>query len=302
MANGEWRPDPSGEHELRYFSEDGSPTGYAKDGGTVFHVDAHIEDNQVESQSEQPPLPQKRETFNTSDGSLAPTWRFPPPGERWGAFFEARRVKVVRTSFAQSKRPHLIGRAVVGTALLGPVGGLAGAATSKSESRNMVRTNRTNFDYGVLTFTDESLRFVSRRKSFSPMKAAERAVYGRLSSEFSLDYQAFLTVRFTPRHFGHVELSLTFKEPRPDEVFLLIGPNAKEARGEYNRAVNVRNEHISKEQTNRVTHANAERNRNNGKPSATMDVADEIRKLADLRDNGILTEDEFLAQKAKLLA
>jgi hypothetical protein len=31
-------------------------------------------------------------------------------------------------------------------------------------------------------------------------------------------------------------------------------------------------------------------------------IADELRKLAELRDIGVLTEDEFAAQKAKLLA
>jgi len=39
-------------------------------------------------------------------------------------------------------------------------------------------------------------------------------------------------------------------------------------------------------------------------PSAAqpVDVADELRKLAGLRDDGIITEDEFQEQKAKLLA
>ncbi len=32
------------------------------------------------------------------------------------------------------------------------------------------------------------------------------------------------------------------------------------------------------------------------------DIADQIRKLADLRDQGILTEKEFAAHRAKLLA
>ena len=32
-----------------------------------------------------------------------------------------------------------------------------------------------------------------------------------------------------------------------------------------------------------------------------VDVADQLRKLAELRDQGILSEDEFAAQKAKLL-
>jgi hypothetical protein len=35
-------------------------------------------------------------------------------------------------------------------------------------------------------------------------------------------------------------------------------------------------------------------------PSSEL-VADELRKLADLRDAGVLTDDEFAAQKAKLL-
>jgi hypothetical protein len=35
-----------------------------------------------------------------------------------------------------------------------------------------------------------------------------------------------------------------------------------------------------------------------GKP----DIADELTKLADLRDRGVLTDTEFATQKAKLLA
>lgn len=37
-------------------------------------------------------------------------------------------------------------------------------------------------------------------------------------------------------------------------------------------------------------------------PSSTMSVADELEKLAGLRDRGIITNEEFSAQKAKLLA
>ena len=36
-------------------------------------------------------------------------------------------------------------------------------------------------------------------------------------------------------------------------------------------------------------------------PEAAVDVADQLRKLAELRDQGILTDEEFAAQKAKLL-
>jgi hypothetical protein len=36
-------------------------------------------------------------------------------------------------------------------------------------------------------------------------------------------------------------------------------------------------------------------------PAAPLDVADQLRKLAELRDQGVLTEEEFAAQKAKLL-
>jgi hypothetical protein len=44
--------------------------------------------------------------------------------------------------------------------------------------------------------------------------------------------------------------------------------------------------------------------RTSGKPraEATASVADELVKLASLRDAGVLSEDEFAAQKAKLLS
>lgn len=39
-----------------------------------------------------------------------------------------------------------------------------------------------------------------------------------------------------------------------------------------------------------------------GAAPAAPDVADELTKLAGLRDRGVLTEEEFAAAKAKLLA
>jgi hypothetical protein len=36
-------------------------------------------------------------------------------------------------------------------------------------------------------------------------------------------------------------------------------------------------------------------------PAAPVDVADQLRRLADLRDTGVLTEEEFQAQKRRLL-
>jgi hypothetical protein len=37
-------------------------------------------------------------------------------------------------------------------------------------------------------------------------------------------------------------------------------------------------------------------------PAADNSVAEELRKLADLRSEGVLTEDEFAALKTKLLS
>jgi hypothetical protein len=36
-------------------------------------------------------------------------------------------------------------------------------------------------------------------------------------------------------------------------------------------------------------------------PAAQVDVVDQLKRFAELRDQGILTEEEFAAQKAKLL-
>jgi hypothetical protein len=45
----------------------------------------------------------------------------------------------------------------------------------------------------------------------------------------------------------------------------------------------------------------ADANVGGARPAAPLSVADELGKLAALRDAGVLSEDEFAAQKAKLL-
>jgi len=46
----------------------------------------------------------------------------------------------------------------------------------------------------------------------------------------------------------------------------------------------------------------AKRMNNSGGGSSSVDVADELAKLAKLKDQGILSEDEFAKAKAKLLS
>ena len=47
----------------------------------------------------------------------------------------------------------------------------------------------------------------------------------------------------------------------------------------------------------------ARTSRSGARPTGTtIDIADQLRKLGDLKQQGILTEEEFLAQKKKLLA
>ncbi|MDX1974484.1 MAG: PH domain-containing protein [Rickettsiales bacterium] len=46
----------------------------------------------------------------------------------------------------------------------------------------------------------------------------------------------------------------------------------------------------------------AARNKKDVKPAATVDIADQLERLAQLREKGHLTEEEFQSQKKKLLA
>ena len=51
-----------------------------------------------------------------------------------------------------------------------------------------------------------------------------------------------------------------------------------------------------------MRHGEVQSGASSAPPIATNDITDQLRKLAELRDVGILTEEEFSAKKAELLA
>ncbi len=59
--------------------------------------------------------------------------------------------------------------------------------------------------------------------------------------------------------------------------------------------------HVAQRQAARAQQGQAEAEPPVAPAADQGDVADQIKRFADLRDQGILTEEEFAAQKAKLL-
>ena len=154
-------------------------------------------------------------------------------GERAIVQYGARRLKVVETSFTQPGRKHVVGGAALGGVLAGPLGALGGAATSKAQPRNMVRTERKIVNNGALIFTDHRLLFVSSRKHFSPQ------------SHLTIKYGEVSRALFTTRQFLQVrrmQLTLTFKNLRPEETFIIDGTEIDDAMAYYNGIVRFHND------------------------------------------------------------
>ena len=153
-------------------------------------------------------------------------------GERAIVQYGARRLKVVETSSTQPGRKHVVARAALGGVLAGPLGALGGAATSKAQPRNMVRTERKIVNNGALIFTDHRLLFVGSRKHFSPQ------------SHLTIKYGEVSRALFTTRQFLQVRrmhLTLSFKNLRPEETFIIDGTEIDDAMAYYNGIVRFHN-------------------------------------------------------------
>ena len=91
-------------------------------------------------------------------------------GEKAYVEFPAKRRAIVTTTVQRTvektKKKGGITRAVVGGALLGPVGAVVGATTAKSKGNAVGYTenveNLNNIDEGVLLFTNQRLLFVGQ--------------------------------------------------------------------------------------------------------------------------------------------
>lgn len=119
------------------------------------------------------------------------------------AFLEltARRLasldSVIQETVGSSKKKHVVGRAIVGGALLGPLGAVAGAATagSKQTSTTTERTVSSNevVDSGQIIFTNKRFIFLGNNDSVISLPYAEIIAAGFSGNQVKLKYTGMLS-------------------------------------------------------------------------------------------------------------
>lgn len=185
----------------------------------------------------------------------------------------ARRMAFVDSTIQQtvgkSKKKGVVGRAVVGGVLLGPLGAVAGAATagSKQTATTTERTVSTNsaIDSGSIIFTNQRFIFTGNGEKVS-VPYSEMRITGFNGKIINVQYAGMLN----------------------GEHYEVFGDAVKDAKLYY--------EGITK-------HKVIEPRKTTPKAlPAQNSVADELTKLAKLKNDGILTQAEFDKKKSELLS
>lgn len=133
-------------------------------------------------------------------------------GERAFAVIPAKRFATVAKTTQVTKRKGVLGRAVVGGLLLGPLGALGGAATAGSQTNSTAKDASQQIDKGELTITNK--RFI-----FAGKEIASIAYDTVLKAEL----KHFLTYNFTIQYEGMLK----------GEYYQLSGDKAKDAQLYY---------------------------------------------------------------------
>jgi hypothetical protein len=310
MPEASWLPDPSGGHELRYWS--GSAwTEHVSDQGTA---------------SVEPPPP----------GLPAPPDLAPPPpappGQAWGsATASAAGGKVswkdrLKQVADQGKAMAEQGKQKIAeqqarrneqwandpnTLWFGESQNAATSAAGVSKARYRITRDRVWIESGLLGTRTESVPLWSIRDMDIRQAVWQRGkdigdVVLNLDDPAYGASQDMFSMTGAPEHgttSGQVVLD---NIENPHGVYDILAPLVSEAR--HKKTVERQSQYLH------VTPGMAAAGATYGAPppmaapapppaaAGSGDLVDQLRKLGELRDAGILTEEEFAAQKAKLLA
>lgn len=139
------------------------------------------------------------------------------PGEVAYASFPAKRMANVEThsqkTVGRSKKKGVVLRAVVGTMIASPIGGVVGAATAGSKSESVTTTEVSSelkqIDKGNLIFTNRRIVFVG-------------------AGVVSLPFAELIAVAFKNGLTG-ANVSMKYNGMMPNEHYLLSGAQAKDS-------------------------------------------------------------------------
>ena len=269
-----WQPDPFGRHEVRYWD------------GTAWT--AHVSDAGVTGTDEPIPSPE----------GTPPPPPPPPPASGGGGGWKDR----LKQAAEQGKQLAEKGKAALAeqqakqaeaaandpnTLWVGERKSAGTAAVGVSTTRYRITRDKIYVESGLLSSVSEQVPLwavldVDVRQSVlqRPKNIGDVAV--------------MIDVAQYPGHSGSSELLLDNIED-PFSVRDLLNQHVAEARAKKQMLT----------QTQYLQHSGpafgAQPTPATTAASSPVDVADQLRKLAELRDQGILTEEEFAVQKQKLL-
>lgn len=177
---------------------------------------------------------------------------------------------VIQETVGNSKKKHVVGRAIVGGVLLGPLGAVGGAATagSKQASTTTEKTVSTVklIDSGKVIFTNQRFVFLGNNDSVISLPYSEIVAAGFNGNQVKLKYAGMLN----------------------GEYYEVFGEGAKDTELYYEGITKHKAVQVSKPNPTKILQAQSS-------------IADELTKLANLKESGVLTQAEFDSEKAKIL-
>lgn len=133
-------------------------------------------------------------------------------GEKAYVVVEAKRFALVAKTTQTTHRKGVVGRAVVGGLLLGPLGALGGAATAGSQTNSKTQDAVSMIDKGQLTLTNKRFIFVGKEI-------------------VSIPYEKTLKVEL--KHFLSNNLTIQYEGMLKGEYYQLTGDKAKDTQLYY---------------------------------------------------------------------
>ncbi|WP_113839007.1 PH domain-containing protein [Blastococcus sp. TF02A-26] len=315
MVDANWLPDPSGTHELRYWNGT-AWTEHVSDQGTT-GVDAPTRELPLPGEAAPPPPPAPGDTnvlyYGSSDAGFGapPPAQAPAPAPAGRSSWKDRLKQVADQGKAVAEQ----GRAKLAeqsakrteqwandptTLWFGESKGGATGAAGVAKARYRITRDRIWIESGLLGTRTESVPLWAvrdmdiRQAVWQRGKDVGDLVLGLDDPAYGVQQSTF-DLNAVPEH-GHTSGQVVLDDIEgPQQVYDLLAPLVSEAR--QKKTVERQSQYVHHMTPGPAT---------TPPPSAPAaapqpDLIEQLRRLGELRDAGILTEEEFAAQKAKLL-